>query len=569
LSISSPKKGIANLLCASLSLLVLIPTTCTAATTTGAAQESHFQRAVKELQNFQCGKAIIACQKAMFAHPNLPQPRQRTFRARLFTVIGQAFRFDENDIAAAQAFSVANALTPGDPDIQACLADALERSGQRQKAAPIIEKMAKMSSASPFQLMTLSLHYSRSGDEESAGRFIDQALSAEHNNSHLLLLKARNYVRRGLTDQAMREFAVAGEAEPVAYMSNIYQAMAGTMTDRKASETFLERAGQLLPEDPLWHVYLADSFAATDRPKAAFDQFMAALNSARLCTRAYRQAATYLSQNKRLAEALACLDHIAKLRPYCADIFACRATILEKSGQRKKAIEALQHAIQLDPYSIGAYTELARYQKRDGATATAIQTLRQGLALVPADVRAWHDLADLEWSVDPARAKPDYAQVLALTKNTVAGANVIVQSYVGGAHAAFGTQYYLDKQTDKALAEAKVFNQYKFVPNLPLLLRAMTIRPGRMKPGKTKVEQQFVDHVMLGAMLLETRRLDECIAEYQTAASINPNDIDIHSYLLDAYTEKNDWLRSAQEDLVLSNKIVVNVPSQVKRMMGK
>ena len=69
--------------------------------------------------------------------------------------------------------------------------------------------------------------------------------------------------------------------------------------------------------------------------------------------------------------------------------------------------------------------------------------------------------------------------------------------------------------------------------------------------------------------MLREARLNDCIAEYRKAEALKSDDIDLHSYLLNALDEKGDWLESAKEDVVLSSKLVNSVPAAIKRLTEK
>ncbi len=66
-------------------------------------------------------------------------------------------------------------------------------------------------------------------------------------------------------------------------------------------------------------------------------------------------------------------------------------------------------------------------------------------------------------------------------------------------------------------------------------------------------------------MLLETRHLKEAVAEYAKAVELNPSDVDLHSYYLNALVENNNWVEAAKEDVVLSSKIVGRATDSVAK----
>ena len=70
-------------------------------------------------------------------------------------------------------------------------------------------------------------------------------------------------------------------------------------------------------------------------------------------------------------------------------------------------------------------------------------------------------------------------------------------------------------------------------------------------------------------MLMETRQLPDAIKEYELALAADPASVDIHTYLLNALSENNQWFRAAQEDMNLSNKLLMRIPSKVAEIQRR
>jgi tetratricopeptide (TPR) repeat protein len=238
---------------------------------------------------------------------------------------------------------------------------------------------------------------------------------------------------------------------------------------------------------------------------------------------------------------------------------------------QKKYAEAereLKAAVQLDKFNENTYTELARQYTERQMYEKARDAYKAGLQYSPKSLGLLRRLGDVEARLknEPA-ARQCYEKIIAQV-SSVKDVNVLFQNEYALAQAKMGSRYYAEQQPIKALAAAKLFNKFKFVPNLPPLLTLLHLRPAHLDPPKTPIEQDYNDHIMLADMLREGGKIDECIAEYRKAEAINPDDVDLHSFLLNALDEKGDMLGAAREDLILSSKLVNRVPAEVKKFAG-
>ena len=71
---------------------------------------------------------------------------------------------------------------------------------------------------------------------------------------------------------------------------------------------------------------------------------------------------------------------------------------------------------------------------------------------------------------------------------------------------------------------------------------------------------------MLADMLLQRKQYNECIAEYRKAIELNPNDVNLHTYLMEAYSDAGDWIGVAREDWETSNKVLAKIPEQFSKL---
>jgi protein involved in temperature-dependent protein secretion len=94
----------------------------------------------------------------------------------------------------------------------------------------------------------------------------------------------------------------------------------------------------------------------------------------------------------------------------------------------------------------------------------------------------------------------------------------------------------------------------------------MILRPNRLSfTSNSKKEIEALNHTAVADMLMETRQLKDVVAEYAKAVELNPSDVDLHSYYLNALVENNNWVEAAKEDVIISNKLVSRAADSVAK----
>ncbi|MGH9548676.1 MAG: tetratricopeptide repeat protein, partial [Terriglobales bacterium] len=290
----------------------------------------------------------------------------------------------------------------------------------------------------------------------------------------------------------------------------------------------------------------------------------------RLVIKAFLQYAGYLKANKRTNDALDALAHAEQLAPWYADIYSLRGDLLAGQNRLDQAEEEYKKAIALQPRNGTYYALLANFYRDHGRVEDALAQMMRCTTVVPASGRAWLTLGDLYVKKgDWARAQTAYQSALALCPkaNEQAGLNVLSLDFNGKTHAGIGACFYKTNDYKKALQEAILFNSLKFDPKLPAYLKVMKVRPGRIDFAHLLAkEREAAEHAMVADMLAETRQLDDSAKEYRIAIELSPNDVDLHSYLLNIYTESGNWMGSAKEDWEISNKLMGKVPHELGKM---
>ena len=338
---------------------------------------------------------------------------------------------------------------------------------------------------------------------------------------------------------------------------------------REEERKLLFGAGKILPGEPIWHSEIADMYATDGKKTSALDQHNLAMHG-RLASRAYLRATSFLREKKRYSDALKVCQHLARLKPRSTEPLQAIANVYLAEKNYEITEKYLFKAFAIDNQTDSIYLDLGRCYTLQGNDAKTRKIYEQGIAVCPQSVGLLKRLIQLDIkSGNEADARMYLDKMIAQTTNSLNDKNVLVQNDAAWAYAQKGALSYRDKKYGEALQEAKLFNKLKFIVPLPPILTLIHLRPGRVEPGSTKAEVEYADHIMLADMLREGGLLDDCISEFRKAEALNSDDIDLHSYLLNALDEKGDMIESAKEDLILSSKLVNKVPGELERFTHK
>lgn len=543
------------------------PPTTSAATDSPEQRKSFFQQGIDELQDYRPDQAIRSFSKAYFAAPKA----SKTFKAMIFLMIGRAFQADENEPAAVQAMSIAHEFAPDDQTIIAYLADGLVRAGRREKATHYIDWLKEQKEKTRATLEVLALEAGRMSDYKKAKEYFDAAFKTPggEKDPHLLLLYARCLAKQGLSSQSGVIFKRAADATSNPYLKNMAESTVLRIAgNTKKQIEAIKAAGKILPNEPTWHVELGECYGTEGNKRDALDQYKQSL-SGRLSSRAYLRMAVFMRTEKRYEDAINAAAHLSKLKPYAFEpLQSMGVTYLFHKDYKNAEIE-LEKAVAKERHVESIYTDLARCYVEQNQIDKARETYKQALLNCPGSLLALKRLGNLEAKQgNDDAARQCYEKIVAQIPNSK-DINVLFQNELATAQAKLGSYFYRDKKFDKALESATLFNQLKFVPQLPPLLTLIHLRPGHLSKATTAAEQEYNNHIMLADMLREGGRLDDCIAEYHKAEALNSDDIDLHSFLLNALDEKGDLLESAKEDVILSSKLVNRVPAEIKKFTDK
>lgn len=532
-----------------------------------AYQSSHFGQGLDQLQKFQPDKAIIEFSRAFLSS----KTASKAAKAKIFLLIGRSFQTDENERAAVQAFSIAHALNPDEQVITAYLAYSLVRAGRRADAAPYFNWLKAQKEKARTTLVILALESAKTSDPESARKYLDMALKQPggSDDPDLHHINARFLSKLGQTDQSRKEFSAAQSKMTNPYIKTLLNATLQRIDGNpKRQIEYLKEAGKIRPNDPVWHYELADCYASQGDKHAALEQYTLAMHG-RFSGRAYLRAITFLRNDNRNKDAIRAANELIRVKPWSSDAHQALSSIYYAQKDFKNAEKEAKLAEQLDKYNENAAVELARQYMDQGKYEAARDVYKQSLQHTPRSIGLLRRLGDVETKLkNETAARQCYEKIIAEVPN-LSDVNVLFQNEYALAQAKLGSMYYAEQNNEKALSAAKLFNKFKFVPKLPPLLTLLHLRPGHLEQGKTALEQQYNDHILLADMLREGGRLDDCIKEYRQAEAINSDDVDLHSFLLNALDEKGDTLGAARENMVLSSKLVNRVPAEVKKLTSQ
>jgi len=264
----------------------------------------------------------------------------------------------------------------------------------------------------------------------------------------------------------------------------------------------------------------------------------------------------------RLAEAVAALERLVRVRPDFAAAHSDLGTLLGRLGRGEDAVAAFRRAVALDPGFARAWSNLGNILKDLGQGAEAVAAHRRAVALEPGLAEAWSNLgAALKGQGDLDEAVAAYRQALALRPGladawTNLGNALLAQGATDGA---------IDAQR-KAIALRPDYAEAH--NNLGAALLAARDNEGaaaafaeavRLSPGHAEALSSLGDalrrlgraaeaagacqqavalspgvahaHFRLGLALKECGRIAEAIAAMRRAIAIDPQDPNFHNDL--------------------------------------
>lgn len=495
--------------------------------------------------------------------------------ARYLMLIGKAFLFDENERAAAQCFSMACQIDKNNIDAQANLAGALTTTGELAKAKDIVERLKASASTNLAAAKAVAIYQLRFNDYGGVRQVLESAAATKNgaNDWQISRMIAYCQLKQGFSKDAAKSYALAAKKCDVPYLAKIYDGAAKLIDgDARAAMASYQEAGAILPDDPGWLTSAGTTMETQLKDeKGARQYLLKAVSCRRLSSKAYTALQGFFSRHGNNDEGLRALAYLRKLKPWFIDIDVAEAKLYRLQGKTDLALKATERALARVPSASAASMEMADIYDSKGEWQKEMAALQQALQYSPASTTLWLKLGDAQrknkqWT----DAVASYKKVLEVAPKPVESLNVLAKHELALAHAGLGAYYYSQNNFAQALQEAKSFNDLKFTLDLPGYLTLVKIRPGRIDfKAESEKEKLAREHEAVADMLLETRQLEGAIAQYNKAVEQSPDDSELHSYLMNVLVENGNWMAAAQEDFVLSQKMVADAAKGAAKWTNK
>ena len=341
--------------------------------------------------------------------------------------------------------------------------------------------------------------------------------------------------------------------------------------ERKKSEQqeCLREAGRILPDDPVWQTNLALQLVGTNASEAE-SLFKRALEERRLNIRSCTAYGNYENSKKRRDQAERCLQHLELVVPWSEHTFNFKASLLASDQNNDGAIKCYKSALKLHPHYASAYMVLADFLTSHKMPEEALPILERCAENIPDVPAVWRRLGDAHiagkhW----AKAAECYLKALSLTPKDHSDLNELALNELSSIYAGLAVCLYNTDDKKDAIERAQLYNRFKFIPDLPWYLKIVHITPGRLELSKmSATEKACYSCVLLADALNSKHQSEDCIKEYRNAIALNPEDVDLHSYLLEALSDAGDWIAAAREDMETSNQMVKKMPNAFRQIFN-
>ncbi len=315
--------------------------------------------------------------------------------------LGVIYQNGQDYPAAAEAFSLAVALNPGDVNSAVRLGEVYLALG-REPAAIKVYRQANLG----FHLVAQGRQRMRNGDRAQAESLYRLAIEVDPDRPEAFAALGELYAEQGKTDEAITAYRSAIEREREGERRYLWLGQTYRLQGRWAEAIAAYR--QVIARDPRnvrayaeigWILYYGQR-----QPQAAISQL----------EQAVRMAPGYLWNYVTLGQIYADLGDCGqagewfgvaeRLRPgdwLAADLHATLGACHHRQGQEKEAIAQWQQAIRLRPEPSWWYHfQLGEVYRANGQYRPAIEEYQQVLELDPTNERARSRLAELWWSAD-------------------------------------------------------------------------------------------------------------------------------------------------------------------------
>lgn len=489
--------------------------------------------------------------------------------ARCLVYAGYLFLLDTNAKAARNCFLTATILNPESEIAKCYLSKSLAKLAKFDEQNKLLEELERLEDKSAFAYLTLAEHQLRLKNTNKAMELIDKALNVPDEKMNckpqLLMAKARCFAQMGLGKKTIEAYEVAAEETENKYMAQILLANSKLIAgDLKGSKEHIVNASKILPDDPIWQYKLGNYYLGENNNTKATEYLLASTVTNRFNPKAYYNLANQYSYSGEFNNALSAIQHVQKLIPYSSVVFAAEGDIQKRKGNIKNAIEAYDEAIKIDPTVGRVYYELSSLYSVSKRKDKAVETFESAIKMMPNYWRVRFNFAEILWQLKMYdQAKVQCVKGISLLPEPTEELNVLAKHYLSRANAMLGYLSNKNKDKETTIEKAILFNKLKFLPVLPQALRYIKLRPERLVFSEDKSEKDPLVQVALADMFYELKDYKTSEKHYRKAIELSPDDADLHSYLLNVLTHKNDWAGAAQENFIYSGKIVNRLPGKL------
>jgi tetratricopeptide (TPR) repeat protein len=261
--------------------------------------------------------------------------------------------------------------------IQALLGVAEKRTGDLKEARSDLERAfpqveeAKIRVETGMELIDL---YSRSGDLDKAAPIVSVLRNLEPTNEDILYTAYRIY--SDLTDESILSMMLVASKS-----AHMHELMAHELAKHGHPDEAIENfrvAIKINPQLPGLHYELAEMLnASSEGREEAASEYRKALALNPMDEASECRLGDIAAQKSDINEAHKRYTRAVQLRPDDPEASLGLAKVLMSMGQLEKAQQLLEHALQLDPTSAVAHFRLSTLYRRIGHTADAQRELEQ------------------------------------------------------------------------------------------------------------------------------------------------------------------------------------------------
>lgn len=507
----------------------------------------------------------------------LKRPQDRVVMARLMELVSYSYMVDDNYSAALNSAIIAQKICPEDLHVKCLLANLFRALPDTHAEDRLISELKKIPEKDgfPYLYFTLARNSWRDGRFNQTIDYLNkaEAIDVERRQSNIEGFRGRVLVRTGLNEEAKNRFRKSAELTENKYLREIILANVAQIEFNDAvQEAHLLEASKIYPADPIWRLKLADVYFQRGNDTKAIPLLQEAFRCKRFSIGAYVRLARYYLRKGKSEKALAVVQYLERSTRITPDTLILRGDIEADRKQFSKAEKYYKQALEISPQNLEPYEMLSQFYRRIAKRPQdAVRVSIDYVKHFPEYWQAHYCSAQALLSAKKlAPAEREAAKALELlSAYPKADLNLYALHRAGVAHAIVGTKYFVeDKDLERAVEEAKAFNQMKFNPDLPPYLRIVSLRPERIQFKDDLGLKDPMVHVALADMLLENNYFEQCIAEYKKAQELAPGDQTVRSYLIHALSQKGDWAGAASENLAFSQNLVNQIPGAIDDLRG-